>query len=108
MAINPPTDLVLASINGRSRSIREWLTTFHLVFVAVDPFNPRSAWIVPTAARILTDYEQADCRVAWLVGGDAADARKFLGRRATEILTFTDPELTVTRAFGLATLPAIV
>ena len=99
---------MLAPINGRPRTVRELLTTFHLLFVAVDPSNVRSRWIVPTAARVLTEYEQADCRVAWLVVGDAADARKFLGRWATDIMTFADPDLTAVKAFGLATLPAIV
>ncbi len=99
---------MLASINGRARTVRQWLVTFHLLFVAVDPDNDRSSWIVPTAARVLTGYEQADCRVAWLVAGTASDARRFLGRWATEILTFADPDLAVVRAFGLQSLPAIV
>lgn len=88
--------------------MREWLTTFHLLLVAVDPANMRSKWIVPTAARVLFEYEQADCRVAWLVAGDAADARKLLGRWAKDIMTFVDPELTAVKGFGIATLPAVV
>ncbi len=109
MATNPPPDLVLTPVTGRSRTVREWLTTFHLLFVAVDPASVRSRWIVPTAARVLSEYEQADCRVAWLVaGGDASDARRLLGRWASEIMTFTDPELSAVKAFGLQTLPAIV
>lgn len=108
MAANPPLDLVLAPLDGRPRTVRELLTTFHLLFVAVDPSNLRSRWIVPTAARVLTEYEQADCRVAWLVAGDGADARKFLGRWASDIMTFTDPALTAIKGFGLESLPAIV
>jgi hypothetical protein len=108
VAANPPPDLVLTPINGRGRTVSQWLVTFHLLFVAVDPNNNRSSWIVPTAARVLTGYEQADCRVAWLVAGDATDARRLLGRWATEILTFADPDLNALRAFGLASLPAIV
>jgi hypothetical protein len=108
VAANPPPDLVLTPIDGRGRTVRQWLVTFHLLFVAVDPENDRSTWIVPTAARVLTGYEQADCRVAWLVAGTAADARKFLGRWASEILTFADPDLAAVRAFGLGSLPAIV
>jgi hypothetical protein len=108
VAANPPPDLVLSSLTGRSRTVREWVTTFHLLIVAVDPNSSRSRWIVPTAARVLTVYEQADCRVGWLVAGDASDARKFLGRWATDILTFTDPDLTAIKAFGLQTLPAIL
>ena len=108
MATNPAPDLNLVPITGHSRTVREWLTTFHLLFVAVDPAGVRSRWIVPTAARVLFEYEQADCRVAWLVAGEAADARKLLGRWATDIMTFVDPELTAIKGFGLQTLPAIV
>ncbi len=99
---------MLSSINGRARSVGQWLTTFHLLFVAVDPGNDRSSWIVPTAGRVLTGYEQADCRVAWLVAGTPAEARRFLGRWSSEILTFADPDLTAIRGFGLGSLPAIV
>ena len=82
---------------------------FHLVFVAVNPLNERSRWIIQTAGRIFETYDEADCRVAWLVaGGSAADARRFLGRWADEVLTFLDPEFEAVRAFGLATLPAVV
>lgn len=88
--------------------MRELLTTFHLLLVAVDPSNVRSKWIVPPAARTLFEYEQADCRVAWVVAGDAGDARKLLGRWAKEITTFLDPELTTIKGFGIGTLPAIV
>lgn len=109
VATNPAPDLSLTPLTGHVRTVREWLTTFHLLFVAVDPTNLRSRWIVPTAARVLKEYDGADCRVAWLVsGGDAADARKLLGRWAKEITTFVDPELTIAKGFGLATLPAIV
>ncbi len=108
VATNPAPDLALVPLTGHTRSVRELLTTFHLLFVAVDPANLRSRWIVPTASRVLFEYEQADCRVAWLVAGDPADARTLLGRWATDIMTFVDPELTAINGFGISTLPAIV
>jgi hypothetical protein len=108
VATNPPPDLVLTPINGAGRPVTGWLTNFHLFFVAVHPASEQSAWLVPTAARILTEYEQADVRVAWLVAGTAEDARRLLGRWAREILTFVDPDLTAIRAFGLEALPAAV
>ncbi|MEA2716652.1 MAG: hypothetical protein QOI56_1229 [Actinomycetota bacterium] len=108
MATDPPPTLVLSALNGRSHSVREWLTTFHLLFVAIGTEGP-SRWIVPTARRVLYDYEQADCRVAWLVAGDASDARRLLGAKiADSDLVFLDPDLVAVKAFGLATLPAIV
>ena len=86
----------------------DWVTVFHLFLVAVDPYEHHSAWIVPTAGRILTEYDQADCRVAWLVAGTPDDARLFLGPWADEILTFVDPDFTAVRALGLERLPAAV
>ena len=108
MTTDPPPDLVLTPINGAGRPVKSWLTVFHLFLVAVDPGKDRSAWLVPTAARILSNYDQADCRVAWLVGGYAEDARRLLGRWARDILTFVDPDLAAIRAFGLQSLPAAV
>ena len=108
MASDPSPDLLLAPINGKPRPVGAWLTIFHLVFVALDPFSERSAWLVETSARILTTYDQADCRVAFLVGGTPDEAREFLGHWAIDILTFADPDLTAIRGFGLQTLPAIV
>ena len=108
MASDPSPDLLLAPINGKPRPVTAWLTIFHLVFVALDPFSERSAWLVETSGRILTNYDQADCRVAFLVGGTAGEAREFLGHWATDILTFADPDLSAIRGFGLHTLPAIV
>ena len=39
---------------------------------------------------------------------DKVGARQFLGPYAEEFLTFVDPDRTLPKAFGLATLPAIV
>ena len=51
MATNPPPDLVLTPVNGAGRPVNGWLTVFHLLFVAVDPSNERSAWLVPKIGR---------------------------------------------------------
>jgi hypothetical protein len=108
VASNPPADLVLAPINGEARPIGEWLTMFDLALVALDPFTNESAWILRTARRILTHYDQADVRVAWLVTGTPAEARMFLGPYAKEILTFADPERKAVEGLGLTALPAMV
>jgi hypothetical protein len=105
---NPPSDLVLAPINGKPRTLREWLTTFHLAFVALDPFTNESAWILPTAVRILTNFEQADVRVALLLACDAEECREFLGPWADELLTFADPDRAAIKGFGFERLPAFV
>lgn len=109
VATNPPADLVLTPLRkGRGRTVREWLTTFHLVFVALDPGAQPSRRLRDTGGRILTNFEQADCRVAFLVTGDKAEAERFLGRWAAEILVLVDPERTAVKAFGLERLPALV
>lgn len=109
MAIDAaPGELELAPLKGEARTLEEWLTTFQLVFVAIDPFTHESAWILETAGRILREYRGADCRVAWLVTGTPDEARRFLGPWAQEVLTFTDPDREAVKAFGLEALPALV
>jgi hypothetical protein len=108
MATDPPADLMLNPIAGDGRTVREWLTTFQLVMVALDPFTIESAWIIPTARRILGNYQQADCRVAWLVTGDADECHQFLGPLASELITFADPDREAIKALGLERVPAII
>ena len=48
MATNPPADLELAPLRGEPHTVSEWVGMFHLLTVAVDPFNERSAWLVET------------------------------------------------------------
>lgn len=108
MASAPPLDLSLTPLNGPARSVEQWLTTFHLVFVALDPFTYESAWLLPTASRILHGFQEADCRTAWLVTGGPEECRAFLGPMAEDVLTFSDPDRSVVKAFGLERLPALV
>jgi hypothetical protein len=108
VATNPPLDLTLTPINGEERTLEQWLTTFHLVSVVVDPFTNESAWILDTAARIMRNYFGAAVRVNWVVAGTDDDARAFLGPLAEEFLTFADPERTYVKALGLERLPAFV
>lgn len=108
MPTDPSPDLQLTSLHGPARPIKAWLGMFHLVFVAVDPYGPPSRRILDTASRIFATYDDADCRVAWLVAGRESDARRLLGPLADEVLTFLDPDFAAIRAFGLSSLPAIV
>ena len=108
MATAPSLDLQLTPINGTARPLRQWISMFNLLFVAIDPWNGRNRSILPTVDRIFATYEQSDCRVAFIVASGAADARRHLGARVDEVLTFLDPDFAAIRAFGLSTLPAIV
>ena len=108
MATDPPADLILAPLHGEARSIEEWLTTFQLAAVVLDPFTNESAWILETAGRVLAHFRGADCRVCFVVTGTADEARQFLGPWADKVLTFTDADRTVVRALGLNELPAFV
>lgn len=108
MASNPPPDLLLTPINGAAKPLTAWLTTFHLAFVAVDPYSEESRRLLPTAARILDVFQQADTRVAWVCTGDASQARRFLGRYGDDTLTFLDGDRSVVKGFALERLPAFV
>jgi hypothetical protein len=108
VARDPSPDLLLTPLNGKARTVEQFLVTFHLLFVALDPFTIESAWILPTASRILQNFEQADCRIAWLVTGTAEECRLFLGPWADRIMTFADPDRVAVKEFGLERLPAVV
>jgi hypothetical protein len=108
MVSDAPADLALAPLKGQSRSLPEWLTTFHIAIVALDPFTAESAWLLPTVARILRVYDDADVRVALLVTCTTEEARQFLGPYADEFLTFADPDRDVVKALDLDHLPALV
>lgn len=103
-----PADLELAALGAEPRALSEWVTTFHLVMVVIDPYTDQSAWILPTANRVLSTFRGADCRVAWLVTADETDAKAFLGPLATEVLTLCDPNRVAVKALGLDSLPALV
>jgi hypothetical protein len=108
VATDPPADLTLAPINGDPRTIGEWLTTFQLALVVLDPFTNESSWLLETAGRILLHFKEADCRVAFVVTGTSDEARQFLGPWADRVLTFADPDRTVVKGLGLNELPAFV
>jgi hypothetical protein len=108
VASDPPGDLLLSPIDGDARSLGQWLTTFHLACVVIDPFTNESAWILDTASRIMADFRESAVRVAWMVCGTAEDATAFLGPLADRFLTFADPDRSFVRAVGLRRLPAFV
>ena len=82
---------------------------FPLAAVVVDPYTHESSWLLDTALRILTVFQGADVRVAFLVAGTDADgAALFMGPLTEEILTLADPDRSIARSMGLVTLPAFV
>jgi hypothetical protein len=100
-------DVQLTAVGGRTATIAEWTTTFQLLTVVIDPYTHESAWLLPTAGRVLANFRGADCRVAWTVTADERDAKRFLGPWAEEFLTFADPERELVKALDLERLPAL-
>lgn len=103
-----PDSVSLTALSGDVASLDDWLTTFQLAVVVIDPYTSESAWILDTAGAILTEFKGADCRVAWVVTADAKDARTFLGPWADELLTFCDADRSFVKGVGLGSLPAFV
>jgi hypothetical protein len=108
VATNPPSDLMLSPLGSESRPLEEWLTTFHLATVVLDPYTNESSWILKTATRILEALRGADVRVNLLVTADEADTRAFLGPYAAQFLVFCDPDRVAVKSLGLQELPAFV
>lgn len=106
MANDPAADVMLTPLVGEPRSLRDWLTTFHLATVVLDPYTNESSWVLPTAARVLRAFQGAAARVSFVVTAEGADCTAFLGSLADEFLVFTDPERSFVKSLGLERLPA--
>jgi len=106
VATKLPNDLSLKPLDGKARELDEWLTTFHLASVVLDPYTNESSWILKTAVRILEGLRGSHARVNLVVTADDADARRFLGPLAEQFLVFCDPDRAVVKALGLSQLPA--
>ncbi|HEY0519248.1 MAG TPA: hypothetical protein VGC84_07120 [Ilumatobacteraceae bacterium] len=106
MASNPALDTQLTSLGGESRPLEEWLTTFHLASVVIDPYTNESSWVLKTAARILETLRGSDARVNFVVTADAAGAKAFLGPLTDSFLVYCDPDRALVRTLGLTELPA--
>jgi len=108
VASNPSLDVVLTALDGENRPLEEWLTTFNLACVVLDPYTNESSWILKTAARILRGFQGADARVNFVVTCGPDEAKAFLGPLADEFLVYCDPDHTFVKSLGLQQLPAFV
>jgi hypothetical protein len=106
--VDIPAGTPLHPIGNETVPIEEWTTVFHLAFVVLDPFTLESSWILETASRVLRNFAEADCRVAFLLTCTDDEARQFLGPLTSEFLAFTDPDRLTVKAMGLELLPAFV
>ncbi|MDP2293669.1 MAG: hypothetical protein Q8M22_21015 [Actinomycetota bacterium] len=108
MASTVALDTNLTTIGGESRPLEEWVTTFHLASVVLDPYTNESSWVLKTAVRVLDSFRGADVRVNLVLTCPAEEAKQFLGPLADQFLVFCDPDRTFVRGLGVATLPAFV
>ena len=74
VATAPSLDTVLTPLDADGRTLREWLTTFHLTSFVIDPYTHESAWILNTCARIMRQFAGAATRVNFVVTAKARAA----------------------------------
>ncbi len=86
----------------------EWLTTFHLASVVLDPYTNESSWILRAATRVLEQFRSSDARINLIVTANANDASAFLGPLTERFLVFCDPDRAFVKGAGLSELPAFV
>jgi len=103
-----PLDLELKPLDHDARTLGDWLTTFQMAAVVLDPYTHESAWVLDAARRILGHFQGADCRCVFIVAGDDSEARQFLGPIADEILTLSDQSRGLIAAAGVEQLPAFL
>lgn len=106
MATKLPDDLQLRPLGGEARDLEDWLTTFHLASVVLDPYTNESSWVLKTAVRILEGFRGSHARVNFVVTAGEEDARTFLGPLTDQFLVFCDPDRRLVKALELETLPA--
>ncbi len=97
---------MLSPLGADPRPLEDWLTTFHLASVVLDPYTNESSWVLKTAVRVLEGFRGSDARVNLIVTADAADTKRFLGPLADQFLVFCDPDRSIVKAMGLSQLPA--
>jgi hypothetical protein len=108
VATKLPDDLLLRPLGGEARELDEWLTTFHLASVVLDPYTNESSWVLKTAVRILEGFRDSHARVNFVVTANDIDTRRFLGPLTEQFLVFADADRSLVKAMGLQTLPAFV
>lgn len=106
MTTKLPSDLSLAPLGSEARDLEEWLTTFHLASVVLDPYTNESSWVLKAATRVLRGFRDSHARVNFIVTADEADTKRFLGPLTDDFLVFCDPDRAVVKAMGLERLPA--
>lgn len=107
VAQNPDPNLQLANLSGKTRSLDDWLTVFHLAAVMVPPRLEASAFN-PVIERIFATLGDADVRATIWVPGPASMARRILGDLADRYLVWCDPDAALAKSLGLERLPAFV
>jgi len=110
VATKLPDDLPFRPLEseGEARPLEDWLTTFHLASVILDPYTNESSWVLKAAKRILEGFRGSHARVNFVVTAGDDDTRRFMGPLVDEFLIFTDPDRKIVEALGLQTLPAFV
>ena len=106
--VTPSPDTVLHPLHGGQRALHEWLTTFHLLSVVIDPYTKESGWVLKTARRVLAQFAGSSVRTNYVVTARPEEAREFLGVLADETIVFCDADRTFVKQLGLQKLPAFV
>ena len=83
VALTPSPNLILSPLAldtkaHPARALGEWLTTFHLAAVVLDPYTNESSWILNTAVRILRSFGDSAARTSLIVTATAKETRSFL------------------------------
>ena len=105
MAQNPNPSIELTSIDGVTRTLDDWATSFNLAIVMLPARAEASAWI-PIIRRIYATFGDSDVRTTLWVPSTAPITRRILGDLANEYLTFADPDGAFATSLGLERLPA--
>jgi hypothetical protein len=107
VAKNPDPSLSLSSLQGVTRTLDDWATTFNLAIIMLPGRAEASAW-KGVIARIYATFGDSDVRTTVWVPNPPSIARRILGDSADRFLTFCDPDGALAKSLGIERLPAFV
>ena len=107
MTTAPNPTLSLSTIDGTTRTLDDWTTTFTQCWIIL-PSKSEAEEIIPVAEQIFKTFGDSDARCAYLVPGNEEVAKRLMNMTNSKYQCFVDPDFKVCDALGITQAPSLV
>ena len=107
MTSAPNPTVSVTTIDGITRSLDDWTTTFRQCWVVL-PSKAEAKEIIPVAEHIFKTFGDSDAKCAFLVPGNEDVAKRLIEMTTIETLCFLDPDFKICDALGINKAPSLV